>query len=136
MEPVIQEFVRLTIFGNLAGPKETPDGPPTMVDQLEFETTISGSVSPQVVFSPPGCIQLIDAGLVAGATRRDFHKLTVGLAVPTIDMPQRGGHSVDLFLCAALDGQGRQHGAGGGKRPVNQALNVQKLFKRTLVINP
>ena len=53
IEPVIAQFIRLTLFANLAGPEEKPAGPPTMVDQLEFETTISGSVTPSVVFYSP-----------------------------------------------------------------------------------
>jgi hypothetical protein len=134
MEPVIHEFVRLTIFGNLAGPKDNVKGPPTMVDQLQFETTISGSVTPRVEFAPLGnAFHLASATLTAEVVRRDLHKLTVGLAIDAGNLPRVDAVRSTYFFAPLLT-------ATGGKteqiaaEAVNQVLTLQ-LFKRTIVVN-
>jgi hypothetical protein len=134
MEPVISEFIKLTLFGNLAGPKEKASGPPTMVDQLEFETTISGSISPSVVFAPVGNVfQVVDANLNTGATRRDLHKLTIGLAVPTASLPRLASVRSTYFFAPLLTASGGRTELAAAEA-VNQALTL-KLFKRTIVVN-
>jgi hypothetical protein len=133
MAPVIQDFVRLTIFGNLAGPKDKPDGPPTMVDQLEFETTISGSVTPRVDFSPLGnAFQLANASLTSAVSRRDLHKLTVGLAIDVGSLPRVAAVRSTYFFAPLLTARGGTTEQAAAEA-VNQALTL-KLFKRTIVV--
>jgi hypothetical protein len=60
MQRVIHDFMLLTLFANLGGTssggKEVTKvtGPPTMVDQLQFQTTIGGVATPKIVFIPLG----------------------------------------------------------------------------------
>jgi hypothetical protein len=134
IEPVIVQFIKLTLFANLAGPKEKPAGPPTMVDQLEFETTISGSITPSVVFAPVGTVfQVADASLTTAATRRDLHKVTIGLAVPTISVPRLATVRSAYFFGPLLTANGGTTELAAAEA-VNQALTL-KLFKRTIVVN-
>jgi hypothetical protein len=133
--PVIAEFIRLTLFGSLAGPQANPKGPPTMVDQLEFETTISGSLTPSVVFAPMGNVfQVADASLTAGVTRRDLHKLTVGLAIDTGSLPRVAAVRSTYFFAPLLTATGGKTELAAAEA-VNQALTL-KLFKRTIVVTP
>ena len=86
---MVQDFVELTLFGGLGGPKDKTNGPPTLVDQLSFTTEISGTVTPTITFTPAGTgLSLADASLSASVDRKDLHKVTVGLAI--------AGHGVSL----------------------------------------
>lgn len=84
---VIQDFMRLTLFGNLAGEASNRSEPPTMAERLQFTTTITGTVSPKILFSGPGgpSWRLADASLSGVATRTDNHQVTIGLALKTSD---------------------------------------------------
>jgi hypothetical protein len=80
MERVIQDFIRLTLYGALSGTGH--QGPPTLVDALDFQTFISGSATPTIEFAPLGeALRVANATLTGTASRRDVHKLTVGLAI-------------------------------------------------------
>jgi hypothetical protein len=132
MAKVIQEFIRLTLFANLGGPKEKPAGPPTMVDQLEFETFISGSATPRVEFSPLGnAFQLANASLTARVSRRDIHKVTVGLAVPVSSVPRVAAARSMYFVAPLLTATGGPTEQAAAEA-VNQVLTL-KLFKRTII---
>lgn len=79
MEPMIREFIELTLFTNLSG---APKGPPTLVDALEFETTLDATANPKIVFTPTAtALNVLDASLTSKLGRKDLHKVTVGLAV-------------------------------------------------------
>ncbi|RDJ27406.1 hypothetical protein DWF00_10630 [Bosea caraganae] len=81
IDKVLRDFVNLTLFANLA-PRDSakqPDGPPTYVVALDFETSISGSATPKVEFSPVRSVS--DASLAANVSRKDTHKLTLGFAI-------------------------------------------------------
>jgi hypothetical protein len=86
IDKVVDDFLNLTIFGNLVQendkPKGTVDvkGPPTMVDQLQFVTKITSTATPKIVFAPSGtAFQLSDASFGVTASRTDTHLLTVGI---------------------------------------------------------
>jgi hypothetical protein len=86
VEDMIQEFVYMSIFGNLGAETTTaatvPKGPPTLVDALAFTTKISGSVNPTVAFSPVGKeLGVTAAGVDLAASRTDLHQVVVGLAL-------------------------------------------------------
>jgi hypothetical protein len=134
MEKVIQEFIRLTLFGSLAGNEKTPQGPPTMVDALEFTTNFSLTLTPKVVFTPIGHgFQIADASLIANIARKDVHKVTVGLAVAGPGLKEIGQVRSRLFapLLTASGGSTEKAAA----EAVNQALTLQ-LFKPTIVVSP
>jgi hypothetical protein len=59
IDRVVHDFLLLTLFANLGGTDTGKDptkvsGPPTMVDQLQFQTTIGGAATPKIVFIPLG----------------------------------------------------------------------------------
>jgi hypothetical protein len=59
-------------------------GASPFVDQLTFTTTIDGSLTPKVVFSPKGSgFQFADASITGTVSRTDTHKVTVGIALPS-----------------------------------------------------
>ena len=135
MEKVIQEFIRLTLFGSLAGPKGQEKGPPTMVDELEFTTTFSLTATPAVVFTPVGnALQVTNASLIANVIRKDVHKVTVGLAIAGPGVSQVGPVRSLLFtpLLTAQPGSRAEQLAA---EAVNQALTL-RLFKPTIVVGP
>jgi hypothetical protein len=84
MSKVVYDFLDLTVFENLSGPKDNTSKPPTMADKLTFTTTLDASVTPKIIFTPTGtAFQLTDAAVTAGFTRTDVHEVTVGLALAT-----------------------------------------------------
>lgn len=81
---LVYDYLELTIFGALAGPKATPSLPPTMADKLTFTTTLDASVTPKITFTPTGtAFQLTDAAITGELKRTDMHEVTMGLALPT-----------------------------------------------------
>ena len=100
IDRMVHDFVELTLFGNLTEPDAAPGktGAPTMVDELAFTTTLSGSVNPLVVFTPvTSAFQLTRASLTAGAERSDIHKVSVGLAITAIGIDELGPMRSFLF---------------------------------------
>lgn len=132
MERVIQEFIRLTLFGNLSGDEKNGKGPPTLVDALDFETTVTASATPKVVFSPVGnALGVADASLTGTVIRKDVHKVTVGLAIPDASVSQVGPLRSTLFapLLTASGGRSEQAAAAA----VNQVLTLQ-IFQPTISV--
>jgi hypothetical protein len=118
MSEPLQTFVYLSLFGGLTQPgdPENPpysnDGPPTMVEALQFTTKLSGSVTPSVVFTPiPKVFSLVSADLNAEASRTDIHKVTIGLALDKAAVTQLGAFRDGLF--ARYGGQAGTNRAGG-----------------------
>jgi hypothetical protein len=134
---MVQDFLRLTLFENLSGGVGKQDvtkvaGPPTMVDQLEFQTVIGGSATPKVMFLPTGrAFQVADASFGVSASRTDTHQLTVGLYIDTTGLAEVKGVRATLFgpLITTSGGRAEQ----GAAHAVEQFLQ-QKLFKPTIVI--
>ena len=59
------------------------DGVPTFSDQLDFQTKLTGSVSPTLTFGPtPRDFALINAGMTNVATRTDNHRVRVAVSMP------------------------------------------------------
>jgi hypothetical protein len=87
IDRMIGDFVNLTLFGGLVGPPSnaanpttaSSKGPPTMVDQLQFVTTVSLGATPKVTFAP--IKTFMDASVLLKAARQDTHTLTIGLAI-------------------------------------------------------
>jgi hypothetical protein len=135
IEPVVQEFVRLTLFGNLTSDEtvdKNPSGPPTMVDALQFETKISGSGTPKVEFSPVGnAFRVADASLTGSALRRDLHKLTIGLALDKAGASLVGSVRSYYFGSLLTASGGRSELAAA--TAVSQYLNLT-LFRRTVIV--
>jgi hypothetical protein len=136
IDRVVHDFLLLTLFGNLSGKSKdvtTVSGPPTMVDQLQFVTTISGSATPKITFMPQGsAFQLSDASFPISASRKDTHQLTVGLYLDKTAAKQIGGVRSAIFrgnLITASGGRAEQ----GAAQAVEQFL-AQKIFKPTIVV--
>jgi hypothetical protein len=150
VDDVVRAFVFLSLFGNLGGESGTPGvipkGPPTLVDALEFTTTISGSANPRVDFAPIGrTLSVSHANLNVAALRRDKHQVIIGLALAAAAQAQLGS------IRAGLRGQlvapvqpalfGRLLTASGtpaelaAANAVDQVL-TQQLFSPTITITP
>jgi len=156
MEAVVHDFLVLTLFGNLSGDASkdvtSTKGPPTMVEQLEFMTTIGGSVTPKVTFTPvgPGTV-VSNATLGLTASRTDTHTLTVGLylAEPGVKVitEARPGILQGTFVPPAVPAQepvttfGGLLTASGGTAEQGAAKAVeqfltQRLFQPTFIVGP
>jgi hypothetical protein len=140
MEKMIQDFVVLTLFGNLGAPgnqsgaPSSSGGPPTLVDTLEFTTTFTFTGTPMVTFTPVGNVLQVSSAMVGiVATRKDDHKVTVGLAIPSADVGAIAGIRSTLFgpLLTAQGGRAEQAAANA----VNQVL-TQQVFQPTIVVVP
>jgi hypothetical protein len=81
---MIETFVDLNEFQNLTGSKDT-DTVPTIADTFNFQTTISGSVGPQVTLTPLNHrFNVAGASLTASASRKDIHKVIVAMSLPAL----------------------------------------------------
>ncbi len=131
---LVQDFINLTLFANLAGPPTEEGKPPTLVDVLEFETTISGNVSPTITFSPVGHgLSVTDASITGNVTRKDLHKITMGLAVAgpgtRLVTPVRNA----LFTAPLLSTSATTGAQQRATEAVNQALTL-KLFRSNVTV--
>jgi hypothetical protein len=96
MERIIQDFIRMTLYGALT--TKDHKGPPTLVDALEFETFVSGSATPTIEFAPLGqATRVANATITGLASRKDVHKLTIGLAIDTAGFGFLDPARVSLF---------------------------------------
>jgi hypothetical protein len=134
VEGMVHAFVYLSLFGNLAGKEDNPAGPPTLVDALDFQTTISGSASPKVTFTPLGRgLSLTEASLISEASRKDVHRVVIGLALDKAANSQVGPTRDALF--------GRLLTASGNRAELAAANAVdqfltQTVFSPTIVVQP
>jgi hypothetical protein len=139
MDRMIDDFVNLTLFGNLAGPEPsgsstTPKGPPTMVDQLKFTTRFNLTTTPKVVFSPVQSLMDVSLGLTG--TRQDIHTVTVGLAIADNSTSQVAAFRAALFapgpLGALLSARPTTNSEAAAAVAVNQVL-TQQLFRNVTI---
>ncbi|CAK07666.1 MULTISPECIES: hypothetical protein [Rhizobium] len=135
---VIQDFMRLTLFGNLAGRAENRSGPPTLAERLQFTTTITGSISPKIVFAGPGgpSWRLADASLSSAvATRTDNHQVTIGLAIASSDAGAVGPLRGTLYgpLLTATGNPTELLAASAAQQSISRDLAKQRT---TVVISP
>lgn len=128
VEGMVHAFVYLSLFGNLGGKADNPGGPPTLVDALEFQTTISGSAAPKVTFSPAGdALSVADASLTAEVIRKDVHTVIIGLALDKGAVDELGKRRTPFagqFVTAT------------GNRAANAAAKANDQFISTTVFSP
>lgn len=155
MRKVVRDFMMLTLFGNLTGNSKSSvlsakaDGPPTMVEQLQFVTIIGGSVTPKVTFSPVGrTFQVADANIGISASRTDTHNLTVGLFLDSTGKGEALEVRSTLFggMVAGAKGRGPLFAGGlvtasGGNAEKGAAMAVEqflqlKIFRPSFVVQP
>ncbi|MBY5700178.1 hypothetical protein [Rhizobium leguminosarum] len=136
MERVVQDFLVLTLFGNLSGDASkditASKGPPTMVEQLEFTTTVGGSTTPKVTFVSVGSgVHVADTSLGLSASRTDTHKLTTGLYLVPAGEKLLGETKPRIFQgLITAKGSAAERGAA---RAVDQFLE-QKLNQTNIII--
>jgi len=75
----IKQFIDLNEFQNLTGLKN--EKVPTFTENLTFQTTLSGSATPQVTLSPV-LAGVADANITLGAKRIDIHRVYLGFSLP------------------------------------------------------
>lgn len=132
VERMIQDFIELTLFANLAGPKAAPTGPPTLVDTLAFQTVLTGTLTPTVTFSPVGKgLSVADASLTGVASRTDLHTITMGLSIAGPGVKLVTPVRVGLFTAPLLTAQPATNAEARAADAVNQVLTL-KLFKPTI----
>ncbi|TGN74178.1 hypothetical protein EOW77_0034340 [Bradyrhizobium yuanmingense] len=132
----LADFINMSIFDNLGGPKDEPKGPPTLVDALEFQTMVSGGVTPSILFTQvtPG-LQVVDASFTGEAIRTDLHKITMGVAVTKPGLRSLGQLRAypafpSLLLISARPKTSAEAIAADA---VNQALTLN-LFRTNIVV--
>jgi hypothetical protein len=126
---MIQDFIELTLFGGLGGPKDNMKGPPTLVDQLSFTTEISGSIKPTITFSPTGNgLRVTDGSLTASTDRKDLHKVTIGLAIAGQGINLVGQLRNALFTTPLVTVNAPTSGEQNAAAAVNQFLTL-KIFR-------
>lgn len=149
VDEMVRAFVDLSLFANLGGGKDNPKAAPTLVDALEFTTTISGSAAPNVNFDPMMIgrnLSVLHADLAAEATRTDKHQVVVGLALAEAAQAQLGPVRAGLqgqlvapmqtsLFGRLLTANGKQPGERAAATAVDQFL-TQQLFSPTIKITP
>lgn len=131
---LIKEFTLMSLFENLDQLNKdvatVKKGPPSMVQQLQFTTTIGGGASPKIVFAPKGPpFQATDVSFPVTISRKDTHQLTVGLYLDkgeakTLEAVR--GPIYEGSLITASGGRAEQ----GAARAVQQFLAL-KIFRPT-----
>jgi hypothetical protein len=82
LDELVKTFVDLNEFQRLTGAK-AGDIVPTIADTFNFQTTISGSVTPQVTLTPLNHLfNVSGASLGVGAMRKDVHTVIVAMSLP------------------------------------------------------
>jgi hypothetical protein len=134
---LVEDFINLTLFGNLAGPQANTKGPPTLVDALSFQTLITGTVSPMVIFTPyTAGLGLMDASLTGVASRTDLHKITMGLAIAGPGVPLVAPVRTSLFTAPLVTIQPNVTSPeAAAAAAVSQYLTL-KLFSPTISVTP
>lgn len=144
IDRMIGDFVNLTLFGALAAPPSSAGnpttasskGPPTMVDQLVFTTTVSIGGTPKVTFAPVKTF--MDASLGFKFARQDTHTLTIGLAiVDKNSLVQIAGFRAGVFAPGPfgplLSASPASNSEVAAVQAVNQVL-TQQIFKPTITV--
>ncbi|QOZ36373.1 hypothetical protein XH92_35900 [Bradyrhizobium sp. CCBAU 53421] len=129
---LIKEFTLMSLFENLDELNKdvttVKKGPPSMVQQLQFTTTIGGGATPTIVFAPTGPnLQATNVSFPVTASRKDTHQLTVGLYLDK-------GEAKLLDAARGPIYEGSLITASGGRAELGAAMAVQqflalKIFK-------
>lgn len=136
---VVRDFLLLALFANLSAESKDSktvtniSGPPTMVEQLQFITTIGGTATPKITFAQIGpALQVSDASIGVTMSRKDTHQLTVGLYLDTTAAKQIAGIRAGLFRGTFITASGGAAEQGAAKA-VEQFLAL-KIFKPMIVV--
>jgi hypothetical protein len=144
IDRMIADFVNLTLFGGLSAPPAnagnptTADskGPPTMVDQLQFTTTVSLAATPKVIFAP--IRTFMDASIGLKAQRQDIHTVTIGLAIEDkAGLGQVASLRAAVFAPGPLGPLLSAKPTTGAELAAVQAVNqvlAQQLFKPVITV--
>jgi hypothetical protein len=82
LDELVKTFVDLNEFQRLTGAK-AGDTVPTIADTFNFQTMISGSVTPQVTLTPLNHLfNVSGASVGVGAMRKDIHTVIVAMSLP------------------------------------------------------
>ena len=122
LREMIETFVDLNEFQRLTGAKDT-DTVPTMTDTFNFQTTINGSVSPQVTLTPLNHLfNVSGASLTASALRKDIHKVIVAMSLPLLpkSQPVPASHG---FLGSSAPAPGPATAIERNNRAIDDAIN-------------
>lgn len=90
---MVNTFIDLNEKANLASKTAQGDSTgkvPTLTDQLDFQTVISGALSPKITLSPAAHgFSFTDIGLQNNISRTDKHRVVVALSLP-VDVVENG----------------------------------------------
>lgn len=107
---MLDSFISLVQSGNLVGTTGAPLVP-TFADVITYTTTISGTLNPKLTLSTAGsALQLTGAELNALRQRKDIHKVTIALTLPSEGKPltvaqRRGADEAAAAAAFELDRQ-------------------------------
>jgi hypothetical protein len=146
VDRMIDDFINLALFTGLTSPPSnagnpttaSSKGPPTMVDQLQFTTTVSLAATPKVVFAPVKTF--MDASLGLKFQRQDVHTLTIGLAITDKNsLNQITALRAGIFTLGPVgqlvSARPTTDSEIAAVQAVNQVL-TQQLFKPVITITP
>ncbi|MDF0522824.1 hypothetical protein P0R31_36935 [Bradyrhizobium yuanmingense] len=123
---LVQDFINLSLFQNLGG------GPPTLSDQLEFETILSASTTPKLTFAPVRSgLGVADVSFTGGVKRTDRHKLTMALAVAGPGARLLSEVRNQVFYTPLVSARPKTSSEAAAVEAVNQVLTLQ-LFRPTI----
>jgi len=134
IDEMIDTFVDLAEFDNLAPPSGSTGKPPTMADDLTFTTKLSLGGTPKVVFTPfAKGLSVADASLSTTFSRQDVHEVTVGLSMPLPAKSKPPGPNVPSQLVVSATGGPAEQAAA---QAVEQSIVRYQLTRRNTLIVP
>ncbi len=110
---MLDSFISLVQSGNLVGTTAAPLVP-TFADVITYTTTISGTLNPKLTLAAAGqALQVTSAELSALRQRKDIHKVTIALTLPSEATPltvaqRRGANEAGAAASAAASELDRQ----------------------------
>lgn len=131
IDEMIDTFVVLSLFGNLAAPGAASGKPPTMADDITFTTMLSLGGTPKVVFTPfPKGLSVADTSLGVVLSRKDKHEVTVGLSLP---VPSTSKSKPNELVLTAAGGPAAQAAAQAVEQSI---IRFQLLSKGVVIVGP
>lgn len=132
IDEMIDTFVDLSLFDNLAAPATASGKPPTMADDLVFTTLLSFGATPKLTFIPfSKGLSVADADLGIMLSRKDKHEVTVGLSLPPSPAAVAAGGSRPNQLVLTASGGPAQQAAA---QAVEQSITRFQLLGKTAVV--
>ena len=132
LDEMIDAFVDLALFDNLAAPASSSGKPPTMADDLTFTTMLSFGAVPKITLTPfPKNLSVADASLGITLSRKDKHEVTVGLSLPPPAKAVASGRNQPSQLVVTAAGGPAQQAAA---QAVEQSIVRFQLLGKTAVV--